>query len=104
MPLTLEQLQMITEIDNKVNQVLLENGDDTKVLLAFFGNIANTIEFSLKITNFVSRKELGLYCFHYPGFFYFLRIIDKILGRFARGEISVHKIKEMIEKQKKLLT
>lgn len=99
MPLTIDEMQLIIEIDNTVNQVLLENGDDVKIMLAFIKNknLTHAMESSVKIIQDISRNKLMMYFTQYPGFFLFLRIIDKILGRFSRGEISVKKINEMLD-------
>ena len=97
MPLTLEQRQMIIEIDNQVNQVLLDNGDDVKIMGSFIGNLAHTTQSSIKIIDNVSPNELGWYCFKYPGFFRYLRIIDGMFERLADGKISLKKIQEMVD-------
>jgi hypothetical protein len=98
MPLTSEQLQRIIAIDNKVNQALLENKDDVKIMAEFIRELADTIEFSVKIARSLPLNELSDYCFQYTGFFLFLRIVDKILGRFVSGEISLQGLQERIER------
>jgi len=57
MPLTLEQRQMIIEIDNQVNQVLLDNGDDVKIMGSFIGNLVHTTQSSIKIIKSVSLNN-----------------------------------------------
>jgi len=83
--LTDEQKKLITLIDSKVKAVIKQGGDEEKLLVEMVGlmpGIKNMIDFA-------SEKELKLYYAAYDGFYYYMKLLEKLAAGIACGDISV---------------
>jgi len=85
MPST-EHMKLIVEnINNRANDILLNGGDDEKLLISLH-DIMGELE---EVMDAATDQELDGYCRKYNGFYRYARLLEKLSEDIADGTINI---------------
>ena len=87
MPLSSEQINLISSIDQKVKSILSSGGNEASVMVALLDKM-------LQIKTMIgsaNREELDKYCDSHEGFYQYMKILENTARAIANGNIKVPK-------------
>jgi len=87
MPLSAEQINLISSIDQKVKSILSNGGNEASVMIALLDKMPQ-IKTMIGSAN---REELDKYCDSHDGFYQYMKILENTARALANGNIKVPK-------------
>lgn len=85
MPLTAEQLRVASKIDKKVGKLLNRQCGD----LAIMGEMADDMPAFKILLDTSARSELDALCGRFPGFYYYMKVLETVAKKLKSGELKV---------------
>ena len=87
MSLTIEQINLISLVDQKAQSIMSSGGDETSLMIALLDEMP-----AIKaILSSVSEEEINPYYHSHEGFYQYLKILETIAHSIADGSIKVPK-------------
>ncbi len=77
---------LVNSIDEQVNKILSEGGDEIALLTSFADRMNNDV---WKVMRETTKGELDLYCQKYKGFYYLMKLLEKLALGISEGKIPV---------------
>jgi hypothetical protein len=84
-PLTAKQEQLIIHINQQVNKIVSNGGDDVAILIS----LAGIMKELKKILDSANKHELEIYTQKYDGFYHFMKVLETLAAGIADGSIPV---------------
>jgi hypothetical protein len=84
-PLTAKQEQLIIYINQQVNKIVSNGGDDVAILISLAGIMKDL----KKILDSANKHELEIYTQKYNGFYHFMKVLETLAVGIADGSIPV---------------
>lgn len=83
--LTARQEQLIVHIDQQVNKITSNGGDEVAVLIS----LAGIMDDLKKILDSTDKHELNVYSQKYDGFYRFMKILETLAAGIVDGSIPI---------------
>jgi hypothetical protein len=87
MPLSTEQINLISFIDQKVKNILSDGGDEISVMISLLDEMPKT----KTIISSATEEEMNKYCNTHEGFYQYMKILENTATAIASGKIKVPK-------------
>lgn len=86
MPLTVQQIELMSFIDQKVRDILENGGDEILVMTELLDKMP---EIKRILIDSITKEELNKYCGLYEGFYQYMKILENVARGIASGDIKV---------------
>ncbi len=86
MPLTIEQTNLISFIDQKVKSILIDGGNEISIMIELLDEMPRI----KTIIDSAAEEELNKYCDSHEGFYRYMKILENTASAIASGSIKVH--------------
>lgn len=85
MPLTIEQINLISLIDQKTKSIISSGGNEVSLMIALLDKMP-----AIKtILSSVSEEEINRYYHSHKGFYQYMKILETVASSIADGSIKV---------------
>jgi hypothetical protein len=88
MPLSVEQINLISFIDQKVRRILSNGGDEISIMISMLDEMPRI---KTLIINSADKEELNKYYNSHEGFCQYMKILENTANAIASGSIKTPK-------------
>lgn len=87
MPLSVEQINLISFIDQKVKSILSNGGNEISIMISLLDEMPQI----KTIIDSTAKEELNKYCDSHEGFYQYMKILEDTTSAIASSNIKVLK-------------
>jgi len=85
MSLTIEQINLISLIDQKVKSILIDGGNEISIMIELLDEMPKI----KTVIDSAAKEELNKYYNSHEGFYRYMKILENTAGAIASGSIQV---------------
>ena len=85
MSLASEREHIVIEIDQRITEIISNNGDYAEVLIS----LSDRMDEIKRLMDSAPEEEMDMYCEKYDGFYLFMTLLEDMASAISEGKISV---------------